>query len=86
MSYSEDRQLVKIIREICQENNIALKEFADLMEKRGYTYQKMEITFWNDDFIKSIYKLSDVGQFNALSNLSFESEFLSERFYRLCDC
>lgn len=29
MSYSEDRQLVKIIREICQENNIALKEFSE---------------------------------------------------------
>ena len=65
--------------------NVALKEFAKVMEKYGYSYQKMEICFWNDDFIKSIYSIIANNQINSLIGLEFEKDFC-EPLLRLCDC
>ena len=66
--------------------NFALKEFARIMERHGYSYQKLEICFWNDDFIKSIYNIIVNNQVTSLSGIEFERELIAEPLLRLCDC
>ena len=66
--------------------NNALSEFARVMERKGYSYQKLEICFWNDDFIKSIYNIIVNNQITSLSGIEFERELIAEPLLRLCDC
>lgn len=39
--------------------NKAVNEFSEEMDKLGYNYQKLEIMFFPDEFIKSIFALAD---------------------------
>lgn len=69
-----------------RKSNLALKEFSNLMEKYGYSYQKMEINYWNDKFVQSIYKISDNENFDVFDCLTYEKEILTDYVFKICDC
>ena len=66
--------------------NCALNEFANIMEKVGCSVEKLEIGFWDDQFIKSIYKITDSENFSVLNSIEAERELIDEYIFSLCGC
>lgn len=66
--------------------NMALKSFGNCLNELGYNYEKLEVTYLTDSFIKSIYNLNEDKSSKTLRNDEIVSKYLYNFIYDINVC